>query len=306
VAVALGALALGGGDLLAVGCDKHRAGGSEPKTDDGQPTGLVVLGRGAAPRVKLRYRFRQGQRVLYRLTTERRRLHSPRRRARRTLRLSRWVDRVRAPRGDMAQIRWRVLGPAGAAARARRTPRTSAAGSAQAGRRLWLEMDSRGRVSKSAVVGGAPGAGGRLAVMLRGLHHRWPEAAVGVGARWVDRRRLRLPLGGPEAKRAPIRVTVRVRTTLERLGPCGRSRCAYLSLRTRLVSRKRYQRLQLSLRGQGQGTVVFDRTRGRVESSRSRAQLRLSTGLAGRRVTERYLVIRRLDALRNPRGRAME
>ncbi len=262
--------------LVAASCE-----GCEPKVRlPPPPAGLQVLDLGRPPRVRLRYRFRPGETLRYRLTTERRSLHLADPGTRLVTTLSRYVDRVRAPR---AQVRWRLY-PA-ASARSRR------------GTTVWLQVDDRGRVEATRFPGVSAERARTLRTLLRNLHAPWPVPAVGVGARWSDRRRARVALGTGKPG-SSVETTVESRYRLERVGPCGRTRCAYIGVHLSLWSEHSRAGLTVRGTGRGQGQIAFDLDRGILVRSHTRAELDLSAGPLRGRAQERYLMTQDMELMR--------
>lgn len=238
---------------------------------------VTVHSTGSAPRVALRYRFRVGETLTYRMTSKRRisGLPSPEKPV--TIHLSAHTVRVRKHR---ARLRWRVERVVSGSTRLR-------------GLALWVETSDRGEIS--AVRRGRPAPPkSSLGQSVRQLFVAWPAVAVGPGARWTQRRDLILAPSTGDG----FRTKVEARYRFERIAPCGQGRCAYLSVRTSLLLTHQAGRVRVQGKGSGVGRVVFDLRRGRLLGSHTRAEIGLSTSLDPSRVLQKLSLKQSLELIR--------
>lgn len=223
-----------------------------------------MLSQGTVPRVRLRYRYRPGETLRYRLST-RRVISGLPAAAPVVVRLSVLTAKVQ---GRLARLRWQVEGVG---------DRVEGVGRTLRGVSLWLETSDRGEISRVSQGRAEQRSGAQLKHSVQQLYLAWPEAKVGVGARWEQRRRVILV---PRA-RGGFKAQVLARYSFDRLADCGRSRCAYLTVRTELRLDHRAGAVQVGGRGQGSGRVVFDLGTGRLLESRTTAEMSLFTSLHG-------------------------
>ena len=246
--------------------------------------GLVVLERGQAPRQRLRYRFQRGVTLYYRLVTEQRRTHVADAGIRRVVGLSYYVDRVKGPR---AQVRWRVEPLPGVKRKRHR------------GETVWLQLHESGRVEATRVPGASVDRASALKPLLRGLASRWPGTDVGVGARWRDRRKVRMPLRAG-ARRSALTTEVETLYRFDRRGPCGRSQCAFIGLRITLWTEHKHRQATFFGTGKGKGEITFDLTRGQLVSIRTRSDFKLKAELHKGQPLEAIRLVQELTPQRNP------
>jgi len=244
------------------------------------PGVLTVQSVGAKPRVRLRYRFRVGEKLAYRMTSHREISGLPGPSGPVSLRLSVSTDRVRDRR---ARLRWRVERVASGPQRLR-------------GLDLWVETSDRGEIS--SVSRGRPRPRPRTAQQLqqsvRQIYLAWPAEAVGPGARWTQRRDLILAASTDGGFRAQVVA----RYSFDRVAPCGQGQCAHLSLRTTLTLSHKAGKVKVLGKGEGSGGVVFDLKRGRLLESRTQAAIGLSTSLAPNKVIQKITLKQSLQLTR--------
>lgn len=229
---------------------------------------LTVQSVGAAPRMRLRYRFGVGEKLTYRMTSRRNITGLPGS-GPVSLTLSVTTDRVRRRR---ARLRWRVEQVASGSPRLR-------------GLELWVETSDRGEIS--TVSRGRPHPRPRTAEQLqqsvRQIYLAWPAKAVGPGARWTQRRDLILAA----STKGGFRAKVVARYSFDRVAPCGQGRCVHLSLRTTLELSHKAGKVKVLGKGEGSGRVIFDLERGRLLESHTQAAIGLSTSLAPNKVIQK-------------------
>lgn len=250
-----------------------------PKPSPKAPGAVVtVQSVGEAPRMRLRYRFRAGETLAYRMTSLRRISGLPNPGGPVTITLSVTTDRVQDRR---ARLRWRV-------------EQVHSGSSRLKGTELWVETSDLGEIT--TVSSGRPSVQtpGQLHQSVRQLFSAWPGPAVGPGARWTQRRDLILAASIKGGFRA--RVVARYR--FDRVAPCGQGRCAHLSVRTSLHLSHKAGKVKILGKGTGTGRVVFDLDRGRLLKSRIRAAIDLSTSLAPGKVVQRMTLEQSMELTR--------
>jgi hypothetical protein len=258
---------------LAPACRKPtRRGAPVPRV------GMTVRSRGAEPRVKLRYRFRAGETLRYRMTSRRRITGLPDAPGPVVVALSVHTAQVRQQR---ARLRWRVERVV------QGSPRLQ-------GLSLWVETTSRGALSSVTRRQESPAVDPQLGQSVRQLYVAWPAEALGPGARWTQRRDMILAT----STRGGFRTRLVARFVFDRVAPCGQGRCAHVSLRTTVALSHRAGRVKIKGKGTGRGRVVFDLTRGQLVTSRTRAEIGLSTSLSGDDVVQKITLDQALEELR--------
>lgn len=241
------------------------------------PAVVTLHSAGAEPRVALRYRFKAGETLAYRMTSRRRITGLPSPDEPVTIHLSAFTDRVRKRR---ARLRWRV-------------DRVLSGSPRLQGLALWVETSDRGEISTVSRGRPAPQKSS-LRESVGQLFLAWPEAAVGPGARWTQRRDLILS----PATGGGFRAKVEARYRFERIAPCGQGRCAHLSVRTTLLLTHKAGRVRVQGKGTGTGRVVFDLRRGRLLESHTRAEIGLSTSLAPNQVIQKIFLKQSMELRR--------
>ncbi len=240
---------------------------------------VTVQSVGVAPRVRLRYQFRAGESLTYRMTSQRRISGVPSATAPVTTTLSMYIDRVVNKR---ARLRWRVEGVSSGSSRLR-------------GTQLWVETSDRGEIT--SVSQGRPTAKKgpeQLDQSMRQLFLSWPAQALGPGARWTQRRDLILAA----SSRGGFKTRVVARYRFERIARCGQGRCAHFSVRTTVALSHKAGKVKVMGKGAGSGQVVFDLDRGRLQKSHTRAQIDLSTSLAPDKVVQKITLIQSMELTR--------
>jgi hypothetical protein len=191
--------------------------------------------------------------------------------------LSVLTDRVRDRR---ARLRWRV-------------ERVSSGSGRLLGLDLWVETSDRGEIS--TVSRGRPvQRSTHLGQSVRQLYLAWPAEAVGPGARWTQRRDLILAA----SSKGGFRAQVVARYSFDRVAPCGRGRCAHLSLHTTVALSHKAGKVKVEGKGTGTGRVVFDLERGHLLESHTRAEIGLSTSLAPGKVVQKISLVQSLELRR--------
>jgi len=242
-------------------------------------TVVTVLSAGVAPRVRLRYHFRAGESLTYRMTSQRRISGVSSAATPVTTTLSVYTDRVVDKR---ARLRWRVEGVSGGSSRLR-------------GTELWVETSDRGEIT--SVSQGRPVAKkgpGQLDQSMRQLFLSWPAQALGPGARWIQRRDLILAA----SSHGGFKTRVVAKYRFERIARCGQGRCAHFSVRTTVALSHKAGKVKIMGKGTGSGQVVFDLDRGRLLKSHTRAEIDLSTSLAPDKVVQKVTLIQSLELTR--------
>jgi len=253
---------------LGTGCQRKEI----PRPDQ-RPNAVTVQSVGAEPRLKLRYRYRAGESLTYRITSHREISGLPRPAGPVAVTLSVFTDRVR---GRRARLRWRVERVASGSARLQ-------------GLDLWVETSDRGEIS--TVSRGRPRPrsrprpkpSGQVQQSVRRLYLAWPAEAVGPGAWWIQRRDVILA----PSTHGGFRARVAARYRFDRVAPCGRGRCAHLSMRLTMDLSHKAGLVKVRGKGRGSGRVVFDLERGRLLESHTRAVIGLSTSLMPNKVVQR-------------------
>lgn len=237
-----------------------------------------MLSRGKSPRVALRYGFRPGLVLHYRLTSEQRLLGASGRAQPQIRHLSFAVDRVRGPR---AQVRWRQEpGP----------------GIALPGRALWMQLSDRGVVEAIAMGRGEDKLDAWLGQALQSMYPRFPKEALGAGARWQETRNQELrPLPG----RPAVGTRLKAQYALERFAPCGRTRCAEISVRMEVGLTHSVGPRHLQGEGWGRGHLRFDLGRGSLVSSSTFSEMEIRVAASGGQARE---LIRTRSDLEEVRG----
>jgi hypothetical protein len=240
--------------------------------------GMTVHARGAEPRVKLRYRFRAGETLRYRMTSRRRITGLPGAHGPVVVALSVHTAQVRSSR---ARQRWRVEQVV------QGSPRLQ-------GLALWVETTSRGALSSVTRRQDLPAVDPQLGQSVKQLYVAWPAEALGPGARWTQRRDVILAA----STRGGFRTRMVARFVFDRVAPCGQGQCAHVSLRTTVALSHRAGRVKIKGKGTGTGRVVFDLTRGQLVTSRTRAEIGLSTSLSGDDVVQKISLDQSLEETR--------
>lgn len=243
-----------------------------------RPAAVMTLhSAGSEPRVALRYRFRAGETLTFRMTSRRRITGLPSPHGPVEILLSAYTDRVQKRR---ARLRWRV-------------ERVVSGSPRLLGLELWVETSDRGEISTVSRGRPAPQRSS-LRQTVRQLFLAWPKAAVGPGARWTQRRDLILA----PSTRGGVRAKVEARYHFDRIAPCGQGRCAHFSVRTSLLISHKAGRVLVQGKGTGTGQVVFDLRRRRLLESHTRAEIGLSTSLAPNRVIQKIFLKQSMELSR--------
>jgi hypothetical protein len=262
---------------LPFGCGKRE---TQKRVDKG----TVLVSSGRAPREALRYDFRRGDVLHYRLVSERSILGAAAPAEKKIQHLSHAVDRVRGPR---AQVRWR-LEPGPDQARG------------AVGRTLWLQLTSRGVVEAVAPGKGEGELEPWLKEALRTAYPRFPAQALGAGARWRETRTQKLH---PEKSHPAVETRLEAEYTLERFAPCGRTRCAMITVLGRVSLSQRVGARSLRGSGVGRGQLTFDLDRGVLVSSSSVSEVEIGILGPGGQARENLVLRQELVEVRPPIGR---
>ncbi len=259
--------------LLSSGCgDRKKRAAKKPAPE------VTVQGLGEAPRTRLRYRFRVGETLHYRMTSHRKISGLPGPSAPVKVRLSALTEQVQ---GRRARLRWRVEHVSSGSARLR-------------GLSLYVQTTDRGEISTVGRSRPGPKSAVPLGQSVRQLFLAWPAEAVGPGARWTQVRKLLL---APSTK-GGIRARVEARYKLERVVPCGQSTCAHLSVSTSVKLSHKAGRVKILGNGSGSGRVVFDLRRGRLLESHTRAEIGMSTSLKPGKIVQRLTLKQSMELTR--------
>lgn len=192
--------------------------------------------------------------------------------------LSLGVDRVRGPR---AQVRWRLEpGPAA---------------SGPSGQSFWLQVSDRGTVEAARPGPGQEPLDPRLEAALRSALPRFPAEALGTGARWRETRSQELR---PRPGLPAVKTRLELDYTLERFAPCGSTRCAEISIRSRVGLDHRVGKRRLEGEGAGRGQLIFDLGRGVLVSSSSVSEVEIRVRGSKGQVKETFRLRQELEEIR--------
>ncbi len=266
--------------VLALGLNSA-CGDKGTKRPSDQADLVFSVGRG--PRVALRYAFRRGLVLHYRLRSVRSLVGAPDPEERQIRHLTLAVDRVR---GARAQVRWRVEPGLGV-------------GTDASGRALWLQLTDRGAVEAQAPGRGQGELDAWLGAALRSAFARFPAEALGAGARWRETRKQELR---PKPELPAVETRLVADYTLERFTPCGSTRCAEISIHSRVSLAHRLGARRLVGEGAGRGQLIFDLGRGVLVSSSSSSEVEIRVlGPLGQ-VKETFRLRQELEEIRVPLG----